>query len=91
VFNSPQLLHAITEALKEKETEDDSELDESSSAGATGNITLPETTKDALRVPEEVEWTTDLVLLKWHGTFVETDVNGDDNTDGFEREDDRKY
>lgn len=95
-LNNRQLFDTLTEALDargaDEESDEGSDSEESSAIEGMGSTSLPETIKDALRVSEEVEWTRDLVLLKWHGVFAETHGNGgdenSDSDDGFEADDD---
>jgi len=86
-LNSPQLLDAITKALEVREADEERDCDsgeeQTSSAEAIENTPLPETTKEGLLVSQELEWTRDLVLLKWHGTFDELH-----HDDGHENSDD---
>lgn len=95
-MKSPQLLNAITRALGVKKLDEqwDEDSDSSQPAHPIETIHLSEKTKDALLVPQELEWTRDLVLLKWHGTFEEPydngDDAGDDDDDDVERKDVRK-
>ena len=84
-MKSLQLLNAITRALEVNERDKDSNLDKEQRPPACSTISLSEATKDALLVSQELEWTNDLVLLKWHGTFEEPDDEGDE---GLEDDDD---
>ena len=93
---SPRLLDAINKVLgvsiaSDESGDEDSESEQLSPAGAVESISRPETTKDALLVSQDLEWTRDLVLLKWHGSF--DDPRGDayeDDDEVEERKEARK-
>lgn len=92
------------EEIDESQWDSDSDADTDTDTEArpavrsTETIPLPESTKNALLIAEEIEWSRDLVWLKWRGTFKHSplnaygdeDIDDDDDDNHIQQKDPRK-